>query len=328
MTTPLPLGGAPYVSPNTLVAAPTGIDWSTIPATPSFDPQANADEIWNMCARATSQANGYCNQVLRATADIELLHGPDYYVTVGPSAGGGFWGVNGSGNWGNAKVVLSRWPVLQVNSVLTCPNNLWPRSWSTVPTGFYEPLSPPIGIYGSASPSSGADGSQAILIGGGFIDWSCGRNGWAIQVNYTNGWPHSSITANCTAGSTVLTVNDTTGWAIPNYFGQYTGATGVIKDSGFQESVHVSSASTTTGPGTLSLTTALAYNHQAGTLVSTLPEAIEKACIFIAASEALTRGATSTTIQSVGGHAASSDAGATQLMTEAELLLHPYRRTI
>jgi hypothetical protein len=328
MSTPLPLGSAPYVSPKTLQSAPTGIDWSTIPATPSFDPQANQAEMWNMCSRASSQVDGYCNQVLNATTDIELVHGPDYYMTIGPGAGGGWVNPYGGGNWGNARVILKRWPVLQVQQILTCPNNLWPRSWSTVPTGMFEPEGPPIGIYGAAQPSSAADGSQAILIGGNVINWCYGRNGWAVQVTYLNGWPHAELTSNATAGSMSLVVNDTTGWAISNYFGQYTGATGVVRDGGQQEAVHVASASTTAGPGTLFLQTAIQYQHEQGTLVSTLPAAIEKACIYLAASEALTRGATSTTIQSIGGHAQSSDAGAAALITEAELLLHPFRRTI
>lgn len=328
MTTPMPLLSAPYVGPTMLESAPTGIDWSTIPATPSYNPQAQQAEMWNMCARATAQADEYCNQVLQATIDIQLIHGPDFFVTAGPQAGGGSLGCYWASGYSNARIILERWPILQVNSVLTCPNNLWPRQWSTVPTGYYEPEKPPIGIYGTAAPSASGAAGQAILVGGGYIDWTYGRNGYAIQVNYTNGWPHAEITANATAGSTSLTVNDTTGWAISNYYGQYTGATGLIKDSGQQEVVHCTSASTIAGPGTLSLSTAIAYNHEQGTLISTLPASIEKACIYFAAAEALTRGATSTTIQAIGGHSQSSSGGAEALCTEAELLLHPYRRTI
>ena len=51
MTTPLPLGLAPYISPLTLMTAPTGIDWSTI-GEPTADPTPaqNMAEIWNMAA--------------------------------------------------------------------------------------------------------------------------------------------------------------------------------------------------------------------------------------------------------------------------------------
>ena len=53
-------------------------------------------EIWNMCGRATARVDGTLNQILRATADVELIHGPDYRVTVGPASGGSYptpyWG--------------------------------------------------------------------------------------------------------------------------------------------------------------------------------------------------------------------------------------------
>ena len=64
------------------------IDWSTI-GEPTADPTPaqNMAEIWNMAARATARADGYTNQTLRATADVELLHGPDYRVDGRPGFG-------------------------------------------------------------------------------------------------------------------------------------------------------------------------------------------------------------------------------------------------
>lgn len=286
-------------------------------------------EIWNMAGRATSRVDGYLNQTLRATADVELLHGPDYRVTVGPASGGGYptpyWGNSGATN---ARIILSRWPILQVTGVKTCPNNVWPRSWTAVPTGYFEPEMPPIGIYNSVAPGGSAEGGQAILVGGGYINRCLGRNGWAIQVSYLNGYPHCSLTAACAAGDMTIEVNDCTGWAIENYYDTYTGATGRVVDSGQQEAVHVTSASVAAGPGTLTLSSALGYPHQAGTLVTTMPASVEQACIYFATAEALTRGATSTTIHAVGGGAQSSGGGARELIEEGELLIHSYRRTI
>ena len=286
-------------------------------------------EIWNMCGRATSRVDGYTNQTLRATADVELLYGPDYRVTVGPASGGQYptpyWGNSAAQN---ARVILSRWPVLQVTGVKTCPNNLWPRTWTAVPSGYFEPAVPPIGVYGSVAPGGSAEGGQAVTIGGGYINWSLGRNGWAIQVFYVNGYPHCSLTSAVTAGVSTLPVNDCTGWAIADYYGTYTGATGRVVDSGQQEAVHVTAASVTSGPGTLTLSSALNYPHAAGTLVTTMPAAVEQACILFCTAEALTRGATSTTIHSVGGHSQSSDQSSESLIAEGELLLHAYKRTI
>ena len=201
-------------------------------------------------------------------------------------------------------------------------------SFTAIPSNYAEPMVPPLGIYGSISPGGSAEGGQAILVGGGYINWTLGRNGWAIEVTYINGWPHASLTAACAAGDTTISVNDTTGWALSNYYGTFTGATGRVVDSGQQEAVHVTASSTTAGPGTLTLSSALNYPHQAGTLVTTMPASVEQACIYFAAAEALTRGATSTTIHAVGGAAQSSDKGAEDLIAEGELLLHPYKRTI
>lgn len=330
LTTPLPLGLAPYISPTTLITAPTGIDWSTL-GDPAADPTPaeNMAEVWNMCGRATARVDGYINQTLRATTDVELVHGPDYRVTVGPASGGSYltpyWGNSGALN---ARIILSRWPILQVSNVQVCPNNLWPRQWTALPAGFFEPEMPPIGLYGSVSPGGSAEGGQAILVGGGYINKKYGRNGWAIEVSYVNGYPHCSLTSPVLAGATTIPVNDCTGWAIANYYGTYTGATGRIVDSGQQEAIHVTASSVTAGPGTLTLSSALNYPHQAGTLASTMPSSIEQACIYFAAAEALTRGATSTTIHAVGGAAQSSSAGARELIEEGELLVHAFRRTI
>ena len=330
MSTPLPLGLAPYISPLVLETAPTGVDWTTI-GDPAADPTPaqNMAEMWNMCGRATARADSYTNQTLRATADVELVYGPDYRVTVGPASGGSFptpyWGASRPQN---ARVILSRWPVLQVTGVKTCPNNVWPRSWTAIPAGFAEPTVPPLGVYGSVAPGGSAEGGQSILIGGGYVNWGLGRNGWAIEVTYLNGWPHCSLSAACAAGDMTISVNDTTGWAIENYYGTYTGATGRVVDSGQQEAVHVTSASVTAGPGTLTLSSALNYPHQAGTLVTTMPASVEQACIYFCTAEALKRGATSTTIHAVGGAAQSSSGGARELIEEGELLIHAFRRTI
>lgn len=328
MTTPLPLNNTPYISPETLITAPTGIDWYSIPVGDDITPAQNAAEWWNMCQRATAQVDGYCNQVLRATSDIELFHGPDFRVTVGPGSGGSslspYWG-NFSGF--NARIITSRFPVLSVTSVQVCPNSLWPRVWTSVTAGNFEPEIPPIGIYGSASPASDAMGGQAILVAPGWIDWTYGRNGFAIMVTYINGYPHASLTAAASAGAGTIQVDDCTGWGITSYQ-SVTGATGVIKDSGQQEAVHVASASKTSGPGTLTLSTNLVYPHPAGTVITTLPASIEQATILFAAAEALTRGATTTTIHDIGGHAQNTGGDVTGLKTEAELLCHPFRRTI
>lgn len=327
MTMPLPTGAVPYISPTTLLNASTGVDFSTIPATPSFDPAANNAEMWNICNRASAMADEYCNQVLRATTDTEVLHGPDYRVTVGPQAGGAsptpYWGTAGF----NARCIMSRWPVLEVTGVLVSPNT-FPRSWSTIPAGYYEPEQPPYGMFNSVAPADSADGGQAIIIGAGYVSWALNRNGYILQISYVNGWPHCALTAPAEAGAQTLTVTDCTGWAISNYENSVMGATGNLKDGGWTESVNVTAASALSGPGTLTLATPLQYAHQAGVIFTTMPGSIEQACILFGAAQALVRGATTTTVHSVGGHAQSSGDDFTKLNTEAEVMLHPFRRMI
>jgi hypothetical protein len=261
-----------------LTQAPTGIDWTTLTPWDDATPAQNQAEIWNLCARATSKVDNYCNQVLRATIDTELLHGPDFKVTSGPGAGGSYptpyWGNAGF----NARLVLSRWPVLEVTNVQTCPNSVWPRQWTAIPSGYYEPEVPAIGLYGSATPGGAAQGGQAIIVGGGYINWSLGRNGWVIQVTYVNGWPHSGLTSGASLGSTSLSVDDVTGW----YNGALLeGAIGRIYDptppGGGNETIQVIGVSATgtvagapAGPGSLTLATGLTYPHTAGPLVSAL----------------------------------------------------------
>lgn len=330
MTNPMPLGLTPYVSPTQLMNAPTGIDFTTIPdpETAMDNPAATNAELWNMCMRATSMADQYCNQLLRATMDTEVIHGPDYRTVVGPQAGGGYptpyWGTAGF----NCRAIMSRWPILAVNSVKVSPSASWPRSWTTLPAGYAEPELPPYGIFNSVAPPDDAYGGQAILMAPGYVNWNLGRNGYIIQVQYTNGWPHTSLTSAATAGTTSLAVADTTGWAISNYEDTVTGATGVVKDGGQQETLNVTASSTTSGPGTLTLASGLTYPHQAGTIITTLPAAIEWACILFCCAQALTRGSTTTSIHSVGGHSESTGGDIMGLNNEAEILLHPFRRTV
>jgi hypothetical protein len=229
---------------------------------------------------------------------------------------------------GNVRVILSRWPVVAVTQVQYCANGTWPRQWTTLPEGTAEPMVPPVGVWGSSSPSADAAGSQSILIAPGYISWLYGRNGYAIMVSYINGWPHAAISEYTPAGSMTLPLDDCTGWALENYYGTQTGATGTVKDSGQQEAVHVTTSSATAGPGIVTLSSPTVYPHQAGTIVSTLPRSVEQACIYFAAAEALTRGATSTTIHAVGGAPQSSGQGATALIEEGELLIHAYKRVV
>jgi hypothetical protein len=308
---------SPYVTPSLLTSAPTGISWSTIPPGRDVTPAQRLAEQSNICQRATGMADSYCNQVLRATLDTEVFRGPDYRVTV----------LNGSGN---GRIILQRWPVLDVVSIQIAPDAVFPRQWTTITAGHYEPEYPPIGVYGSTAPSSAGEGGQSIIIESGWINWGLGRNGWVIQVQYYNGWPHCGLTANATAGSTTIQVDDCTGWAITSPFSGITGATGTVFDPGQQETVQVTASSVTAGPGTLTLAAPLSFSHTSGILVSSLPQSIQWAVIKYGASIAMTRGSTATTVQTIpgGGDATGGVTNTNRFAAEAQQMLQPFKRVL
>jgi hypothetical protein len=199
----------------------------------------------------------------------------------------------------------------------------------TVPTTDYEPEYPPIGVYGSSAPSAGGEGGQAIIIAPGYINWLNGRQGVIVRVQYYNGFPHCGLTTAAAVGDMVLQVDDCTAWAITTPFSDVTGATGTVYDSGQQETVQVTASSVTSGPGTLTLASPLAFPHQQGVVVSTLPQSVMWANILFASNMALTRGATSTTVQSIPGSGSDGGSGKmASMMQQAQTLLAPFKRVV
>lgn len=302
--------GTPYVTPSMLTAAPTGIAWSTIP-TRNATPEQQLAEQTNMCSRATAMVDEYCHTTLRCTANTETLYGPDYRITMRPG--------------GVTRAYLSRPPITRVLGGQVSPSATFPPQWRSLPADQFQVEQPLIGVYGTSSPSDSGDGGQVVLVAPGALDWGRGRNGYILQVDYLNGWPHAGLSAPATAGAQTLAVDDCTGWAPPTP-GQ-PGATGIIFNGGEQEAVVCTAASAETGPGTLTLAEPLGFAHPAGTVVSTMPQTVQWATILMAAGMALTRGATATTVQSVSGGAQSSRSPQ-DLTEEAELILSPFRRIL
>jgi hypothetical protein len=290
--------------------APTGITWKSIP-NPRSTPAEQFSEQINICARSTSMVDTACNQVLRATVDTETHYGPDFFTTINNQT---FVG----------RIELQRWPILQIlggqwNSAAT-----FPPDWQPIAANQFAIERPIIGLYGTSAPSDSGEGGQAVLVAPGYITWAYGRRGIAIQVQYINGWPHTSLTAQAMAGDTTLQVDDCTGWAPATSGGQ--GATGVLKDGADQEAVTVLAASAASGPGTLIVSTPLNFGHGAGVMLTCLPEQIQQAAILFSVSQALVRGATATTIQNIAGTGESTGEGASGLEAAARMLCLPYKR--
>jgi len=298
------------VTPQLLLNAPTGITWKTIP-NPRATPAEQFAEQINICARASSMVDTECNQVVRATVDTETHYGPDFYVTINYQTG-------------VARVELQRWPIIQVLGGQWSPAASFPPTWQPITAAQLKIERPIIGLYGTSAPSDAGEGGQAVLIAPGFISWGYGRNGCTIQIQYINGWPHTSLTADAVAGAMILQVDDCTGWGPVTAGGQ--GAQGVLKDSANQEAVTVTATSAQAGPGFVTLSAPLSFDHGQGVTLTTIPEQLQQATILFAAAQALTRGATATTIQTIAGQSQATASGAEALINDAKALCKPYKR--
>ena len=300
---------APYITPEILRNSVTGISWQTIPARNSTAAQQEAEQ-WNICQRASAMVDAEVNQRIRATVSTETFLGPDYRVTV-----------RGSTNAVN--VILSRKPILEVTAGQWAYANP-PLTWSAIPADAFVVNQPSPGIYaGVPGIGDAGESGQSVTLGGGYITWWNGRNGMFLKISYVSGYPHCILTQDAPAGSTALTVDDCTGW-YPSTLPP-PGASGIVYDAGDEETIECIGTSVTAGAGSLLLGAPTAFEHQAGTLISTLPAQLMQATILFAISQAIVRGATATGTQSLTGTAIHGDAPEV-FASEAELLCKPYAR--
>lgn len=310
--------GTPYITVQMLENAPTGASWEIVPE-PGADSESNTAELTNICWRATSIIDTYCNQVLRATVDTEYLTGPgSFRVGVVPGTD-------------ITRLVMRRWPVTQVLAVQTSATCSFPRSWTAVPSGLYDVEHPLINSLTDTASATLPDGGWSIQVAPGYVPpLRCGRNSTRVQVSYTNGWPHTSLTQAATAGQTVLHVDDVTGYAGANAFvydGAVTEPVSVLSVAATTPLVLPNGAGTAqTGPGTITLSSGLVNPHAAGVVVSSLPANVIWAAACAAAAQVLEAGITSISIDTMPGSVSEGGKGVEDLITEYEVLLAPFRR--
>lgn len=323
--------GTPYVNPATVVQAPTGVSWSLLPDSDSTEAEQQA-ALTAVCWRATSRIDTYCNQVLRATADTEYLTGP------------GAPRCNVDQNTGNGVLNMKRWPVTSVLAIQVSSNRSFPRVWTAVPDGLWD-VRHPLLFSGDSASATAPDGGWTVDVAPGWIGcspWgrtptggymgSGGRNSQRVQVSYINGWPHTSLTEDAVEGDTVLNVDDVTGW---------TGASGFAYDGAATEPLAVESVSANSplvlpngagtvqaGPGTVTLTAPLGFDHDSGTLVSALPATVIEAAIYAACFQALESGIDAVAVQDLSGREVSSSDVSADLETSYRKLLDSFRRVM
>lgn len=324
----MPLG-TPYITPQMLMDAPTGVSWSIIPRPKASSAEISA-EVTNVCWRATSMVDTYARQVLRSTIASEYLNGP------------GVPRCNVDKNTGNGVLQTKWWPVTEVLAIQVSPARSFPRNFTPVPSGDWDIRHPLISVGDSAS-ATAPDGGWTIDVAPGWISWDgCsrgipgawsgggGRGSQRVQVCYINGWPHTSLTGPAEKDSTELTVDDVTGW---------TGASGFVYDGAATEQMAGTSVDAAApvvlpdgagtaqgGPGTITLSSPLANDHAAGTVISALPADVVYAAVLAAAVQALTGGTDSITIQSLSGEHSSPQPSADGMTKQYQALLNDYRR--
>jgi len=144
--------------------------------------------------------------------------------------------------------------------------------------------------------------------------WGYQTNMWC-QYTYVNGWFNSFLIASAPAGSTTLSVTDTTGL--------YPGMTFTVWDGMNDEVLKVSAVSGTT----ITLSTATTYNHGIGVNVSTMPAAIKQAVIHYVVALVKERGQGGLVINEIGEPAAVSSREQSSMQDEiqAEMLLEPFK---
>lgn len=284
---------------------PTGINFSTIPSVRSTPDEQLAEQT-NICWRATAEADSITNQPLRADVVQEELRGPDFRVTVDEQ--------------GITNIIASRWPVTQcLGGQIAAATSFQNISWSQLAANQFRPAYGLQTLGSSASPDASASGAQFIEMQPGYLTWFAGRNAFRLQLAYLSGWPHTSLTSAATVGQTTLSVDDVTAWQ---------GAIGQIYDGGETESITVESVTAdqgmtvfgtdvATGPGTVTLTSALGYDHPEGVLVTALPYNIIWATALLCVMQAMARGATATVVPSLASPAGASPSASISMRAQS-----------
>ena len=215
-------GGTSYVSVGMLTSAPASLAWNVVPTLTASGAEQTA-QLATVCWTATSQAEAYCRQPLRATIVTEQLRGPGHpRVSIDPGTG-------------EAGLITRRWPVTAVQAIQVSPSRDYPPQWTLVTPGQYRVRVPPLMDAGPAV-TSGPYGGNAVDVAPGWIHGRSGRGYWNIWLSYSAGWPHAGLTADALAGDSTVAVDDVTGWD---------GRTGFVYDGRFTEPAAVTAATAT-----------------------------------------------------------------------------------
>jgi hypothetical protein len=286
--------GAPYITAEELYAAPTGIEWSSVPKRGATTEEQLA-EARRIIRRATSWVNTVCRQKLFATTDLDA-----------PLRIGGRrcrWNQDGS-----IYVLTTYSPVIAVSLL----EHSWDGvTWNTLP---WVPLAAERSISG-ASPASVTfvPPAQVTLS----VLGSQGRRPDWLRITYLDGYPNAFLTAAASASDTAVVVDDPTG--------VQPGERLTIYDGERDEDVVV--ATSYSGGATLPLMNPLAFDHGTGVQASGIPEAVREAVLFYATDLVRQRGKDAFAVLPTGG-ARLVQGQITSKLDQAEKQLLPWKRLL
>lgn len=304
-----------YITPEFLTGYPSSVDWSIIPtvrATPAAQLAAQTD----ICQRATAFADAWCGMIMRATVNDEQETTGNGRLVVNPDTGNGQYRTRMS-------------PVISVVSAWVSDAQLFPPQPNTLSAGYVRVQ----GQFNQSYPFPNASGMgpRSVEIAPGYITSSPPT---LFNLQYVNGYPHCALTAEATAGATVLHVDEVCGYVATDSLGNTQTATGYIYDGTLTELATVSSVTAAngstgngaSGPGTITLTTGTAFDHKAGVLFSCFPAEFLEAVAMVGIAMSMLRGSTAVVMASVSGGATNtSNSKAATYMEEAKARFKPYR---
>ena len=255
----------PYITSKELLDAPTALDYTgLVPG----NPQANAQVLVEVIARASSWVDQYCMGAwgtLCATQNTENAR---------------VWG-----SYRNTLIVHPKyWPLLEVVGF----------SYSTLPAGLVSNNAASITPAGNI-----AVYPQEFEVSlSGAVGWGLGAPSgivrgfeYVTQFEYVNGWPTSTSSASIAVGATSISPVST--------MGIYPGTTLTIYDDPNDEQITVASTyvpHTTPVP----LTAGTQYAHASGVMISNLPPAVKQAAILVTAALVKQRGSGGLVVQDMG----------------------------
>ncbi len=280
---------ASYVTVGDFLAEPTGVD--TTQLLPGQDAAANKASLARVIARASSQADNICRQVLAATVDVQS----------------GLYRVQRGGAIG---IPVPYTPLIQVDGILVGSG---PASLAPVPDLSGVRFEQKVAWI----PLGGAQSTGAARLGIAGL-----RGRVYAQMTYVNGHANTLTSASSLAGASSLLVT--------NPLGVFPGLAMTVYDSASTEPVVVGS-SYVLGSATVPLAAPTRFAHAADVSVSALPPFVRDAVFLLTASLIKTRGAEAFTMESVmeqPGKTQRIDPGGTTEYNDAAALLQPLMRVV